>query len=52
MAHSRATAMKEYFGTPEKPVTNSELIQFAREDKPGYEEIGDLCIGALGQTKD
>lgn len=47
MVHTRATAIKEYFNTPEKPVTNTELIQFAREDKPGYEEIGDLCIEAL-----
>ena len=47
MEKTRAQAMKDYFGSEEKPVTNTELIQFAREDKPGYEEVGDLCIEAL-----
>ena len=40
-------AIKAFFGTPEKPVSNSELIAFAKADKEGYTELGQLAVAAL-----
>ena len=40
-------AIKAFFGTPEKPVSNSELIAFAKADKDGYRELGQLALVAL-----
>ena len=40
-------AIKAFFGTPEKPVSNSELIAFAKADKDGYRELGQLAVTAL-----
>ena len=40
-------SMKRFFGTPEKPVTNAELIALAKADKPGYEELSKATEEAL-----
>ena len=40
-------AIKAFFGTPEKPVSNTELIAFAKADKDGYRELGQLALVAL-----
>ena len=40
-------AIKAFFGTPEKPVSNSELMAFAKADKDGYRELGQLAVTAL-----
>ena len=40
-------AIKAFFGTPEKPVSNSELFAFAKADKEGYRELGQLAVAAL-----
>ena len=42
-----ADAIKAFFGTPEKPVSNTELIAFAKADKDGYRELGQLALVAL-----
>jgi len=42
-----ADALKAFFGTPEKPVSNSELIAFAKADKAGYAEVKNLVLTAL-----
>ena len=42
-----ADAIKAFFGTPEKPVSNTELIAFAKADKDGYRELGQLTVVAL-----
>lgn len=47
---TRAQAIKQFFSTPEKPVTNHELIEFRKADEKGYDEIGDLCIKALEES--
>ena len=36
----------DFFSTPEKPVTNSELLAFRRSDAAGFDEIAALCIAA------
>ena len=49
---TRMAAIKKFFHSDAKPVTNTELLDFARTDKKGYEEIGDLCLAALGEKLD
>ena len=44
---TRVEALKQFFGVPEKPITNAELIDFRKVDKQGFDEIADLCIRAL-----
>ena len=46
---TRIQAIKKFFHLEEKPVTNTEMLQFARGDKKGFEEIGNLCLLALGE---
>ena len=40
-------AIKAFFSTPEKPVSNSELMALAKADKEGYKELGQLAVTAL-----
>jgi len=40
-------AFKVFFGTPEKPVSNSELLAFRKADKDGYDEISTLVKATL-----
>ena len=40
-------AIKAFFGTPEKPVSNSEIMALAKADKEGYKELGQLAVTAL-----
>ena len=49
---TRIQAIKAYFSTPDKPVTNSELIELRRADKEGFDKIGEACLIALGETED
>ena len=46
----KAEAIKVFFSVPGKPVTNIELIDFAKKDREGYEELGLLALKALGET--
>ena len=48
---TRTEAIKEFFSTPEKPVTNSELIELRRADKEGFDELGEACLKALGKAE-
>ena len=42
-----ADALKAFFGTPDRPVENKELLAFARTDKDGYNELVALAMAAL-----
>lgn len=45
---TRAQAIKQYFNPPK--VKNSELLQLRRDDKKGYDWVGDQCLIQLGET--
>ena len=47
---SRPAIIKAFFGTPEKPVSSSELLDFGKNDREGYIELSDLAAVALGVT--
>jgi hypothetical protein len=42
-----ADALKAFFGTPDKPVSNRELLAFAKADKDGYNELVALAKADL-----
>ena len=44
---TKAEAMRAFFSTPEKPVTNSELMAFRKGDPKGYNELGEAALAAL-----
>lgn len=48
----KSEAIKKYFSVPDKPVTNTELLQLAKADMQGYKELGDACLEALGEKPD
>lgn len=48
---TRVEAIRKFFASEEKPLKNSELLQFAKEDKKGFEEIGELCLKHYGETE-
>ena len=52
MPKTRIEALKVFFGTPEKPVTNIELIDLRRGDKAGFEELAEAAFKALGWDKE
>jgi hypothetical protein len=37
----RIQALKDFFGTEEKPVTTKELIDFKKHDPKGFSELAD-----------
>ena len=42
-----ADVIKDFFGTPDKPVSNKELLAFRKADKDGYDEIANLVKATL-----
>ncbi len=46
---TKTTALKTFFSTEEKPVTNQELLDFRKASVAGYDEIAELCLQALGE---
>ena len=46
-----ADAIKVFFGTPDKPVSNAELLAFRRADKDGYDEIATLVKADLDASE-
>ena len=38
---TRIEKVKKFFSTPEKPVTNAELLAFKKGDPEGFEKIAD-----------
>ena len=42
-----ADSIKVFFGTPDKPVSNKELLAFRKADKDGYDEIANLVKADL-----
>jgi len=49
---TRLVAIKKFFHSEKKPVTNTELLELARANKKAFEELGDLCLAALGEKLD
>ena len=48
---TRAKAIKAYFEADGgKKVENREMIDFAKEDRKGWADLGDMCLAALGET--
>lgn len=45
----KADALTEFFSTPEKPVTSSELLSFRKHDVAGFDELAALAAKALGR---
>lgn len=50
MEITRIQALKQYFSTPEKPLTNSELIELRKADPKGFNELAALVAKELGAT--
>jgi len=45
---TKIQALKQFFGTEEKPVTNPELLDFAKNDRAGFDELGELVRIHMG----
>lgn len=52
MPLGKVEALKRFFGDKGsvKPVGNTELIDFRREDPAGFDELAELAATALGET--
>ena len=50
MAIGKVEAIKRFFSVPDKPITNSELIDFRRTDPAGFDELATLAAVALSET--
>lgn len=48
----KVDALKQFFATPEKPVTASELMDFRKFDTKGFDELAELAAKAMGQSID
>ena len=44
---TKIAALKQFFGTPEKPITTKELFDFRKNDPKGVDAISDECLAAL-----
>ena len=44
----KSVAIKEYFSDSTRPVTGSEMIEFMKADREGFNEVAKLCAEALG----
>ena len=49
MPIGKVEAIKRFFSVPDKPITNSELIDFRRTDPAGFDELAALAATALGE---
>lgn len=52
MTISKVTALKTFFSTKTKPITNTELLALRREDKESFDELAKLCAVELGEELD
>jgi hypothetical protein len=50
MGKTKGVLLKTYFSTPEKPVTNRELMEFAKSDINGYTELAKMVADSTGET--
>ena len=50
MSISKIEAIKRYISTNERPMENIEIIQLVKGDKKAFDEIGEQCAKALGET--
>jgi len=48
---TRIAALKEFFGKGLKPITNKELLDFAKADPDGFNELADGALREVTQTK-
>ena len=44
---TKIDALKQFFGTPEKPLTTKELFDFRKNDPDGFDAIAELCLVAM-----
>lgn len=45
---TRIAALKDFFGVPNKPVTNQELIDLRRAGPEEFDKLAEACAKALG----
>lgn len=43
---NKVKALRDFFSVPGKPVTSVELMDFAKHDRKGYDELAELCLKA------
>ena len=44
---TKVEALKTFFGTPLKPITDRELIDLRRDDPAGYDELAEAAMETL-----
>ena len=44
-----ATALKKFFSTVDRPVTNGELVELMKADKKAYHDLAEQAAKALGE---
>ena len=44
---TKIDALKQFFGTPEKPLTTKELFDFRKNDPAGFDATAELCLVAM-----
>ncbi len=49
---SKVTILRDFFSVPGKPVTNEELMAFAKADREGWTKLAEEVAKATGQTID
>jgi hypothetical protein len=49
---SKVQLMRDFFSTPNKPITTKELIDFAKTDRAGYDKLAQEVADATGQKLD
>lgn len=41
---TKLAALKAFFGTPERPITNAELIDLRKEGQESYDELANAAL--------
>lgn len=49
MPIGKIKAIKDYFSTPDKPVTTMELTELRRDNIPGFDELAEGAAKELGE---
>jgi hypothetical protein len=47
---TRIDALKQFFGVPDKPVTNAELMDLRRASADEFDKLAEECAKALGHS--
>ena len=43
-------ALKEFFGSPDRPVTNPELVSLRKAGTEEFDALADAAVKAIGKT--